>query len=306
MAIVKTRNDKKMKLVSLSKFIIVHKVTLILALVVVLLLSGGYVLAKNTIFKANTIEETLEIDLPFDPEGPYALLLPRRDGDAINLIIKRVSSSREISYELAYQSEGIDRGVQGTINTQDKKSEYAQEILFGTCSQGFTSGGAHCVFDKNVENGTLTLRIKLNKKDPETKKTIVYKMITTWHLQKPDIALGKLTSGDNHFKYTILEKDPSLKLIGFSLINDLTGIPKLPEGKVVSGKVYGLNIPIAKEMPEGDVVVELAEKAPEGAKIYQYIEGENAWKELETKVTGSTFKAIGLGSGIFAVLVNSN
>jgi hypothetical protein len=82
------------------------------------------------------------------------VLTPRKDGNAMNVNIKRVASYDSISYELAYTSEGIDRGVVGTINTADKKPEYDQEVLFGTCSKNV------CKYDTGVENGTLVLHIK--------------------------------------------------------------------------------------------------------------------------------------------------
>ncbi len=239
-----------------------------------------------------------EIDLPFDPEGPYGLLLPRRDGNALVLNIKRVASYEGISYELAYQSDGIDRGVQGTLNTDEKKNEYTQEILFGTCSKGDTFSTLHCVFDKNVENGTLLLKIKKGDK--------LYKMNTTWHLQKPDVALGVITSGDAHFNYKTTASRQELSLVGFSIVNDLSGVPKLPANKKVLGKVYGFNVPIAKTFPKGDVTIELIENPTADAKIYEYMEAQNDWKELDTKISGSKLSTSADNSGIFAALVNSS
>src|SRR5688500_12122156 len=46
------------------------------------------------------------VDVTFDPNGAYALLLPRRDGNAINLNIFRVASFDAFSYQLTYQSTG--------------------------------------------------------------------------------------------------------------------------------------------------------------------------------------------------------
>lgn len=245
-----------------------------------------------------------EVDLPFDPEGPYAILAPRSDGNAAALSITRVASYDFISYELAYQSEGIDRGVQGSLDAKGKKSEYSQEILFGTCSQGYTTGAAHCVFDKNVENGSLTLKIK-KPLEKDAKFVTVYKMITTWHLQKPDVALGVITSGDSHFTYKTSAKREELALVGWSIVNDLSGAPKLPEGKKFLGKVYAFNLPTAKEFPKGEVVIELADKPTQDAKIARYIEAKNEWEMLDTKVKDSKLTAQVGGAGIFAVLVNS-
>ncbi len=289
----------------LKLFLTVHKMTVILVGTLTLLLIGGiFAFQKFSTKDAGPLEE---IDLIFDSEGPYALLFPRKDGNALILNLTRTSSYDSITYELAYTSkvdetivkgnkvsddgesapEGgtIDRGVQGTIDTKDKKGEYEQEILFGTCSKNV------CKYDKGVENGTLTLHIKKGNK--------AYRMITQWHLQQPDIALGILTSGDNHFTYKTDAEREVLSAVGYSIVNDLTGVPKLPSGKEVFGKVYGLNVPIAKNLPAGDVSVELAENSQD-AKIYRYDGSE--WRELETKVDGSKLSTNADGAGIFAVL----
>lgn len=258
-----------------------------------------------------------EIDLNFDPDGPYAELFPRRDGNALILNLKRTLLYDEITYELAYTSrvdetveggpkptpnkkvttdEGesasgsIDRGVVGTIDTKQKKVEYQQEILFGTCSKNV------CKYDKGVENGTLTLHIK--------KGNVAYRMITQWHLQKPDVALGNLSSGDSHFSYKVSAKRENLANIGFTIVNDLTGVPKLPDERQVSGKVYSLNSPLLRDLPVGDVSLELAEKPADGVKIARFVQSQNKWEELDTKVDGTKLTSKSGGGGIFAVLIN--
>lgn len=298
----------------IKAFVKLNKITVGLIAALIIMGLVGFFLFQTIIASKQSQIPLEEIDLAFDPEGPYALLVPRRDGNALSLNIKRVSSYDEIKYELAYQSKidnkgavgvegeenesgGIDRGVQGTLDTKQKKNEYSQEILFGTCSQGFTEGTAHCVFDKDVENGTLTLRIR--------KGNIVHKMVTTWHLQKPDVALGVITSADNHFTYTTKADKQTLSTTGFVIVNDLTGVPKLPEGKQVSGKVYALNVPIARVMPAGEVLVELANNPPAEAKIARFDEGKNEWEIMDTKIAGSKLTASSSGDGIFAVLVHA-
>lgn len=291
-----------------------NKVTSILVSVALVIAFGGWSLFQN--FNSQNNIPTEEIDLPFDAEGPYATLNPRRDGNALILGLKRTSSYDSITYELAYTSlpeevavegtklktpitgdgegEGaggvVDRGVQGTIDTKDKKGEYEQEILFGTCSKNV------CKYDKGVENGTLVLHIKKGNK--------LYRMSTQWHLQKPDVALGSLSSGDGHLIYKAEGSREELTNIGFSIVNDLTGVPKLPSGRVISGKVYAVNVPIAKELKPGEVSIELAENPGEGAKIYRYNFSKSEWQEMDTKVDGSKFSAKADGAGIFAVLVS--
>lgn len=300
----------------LKLFLTVHKTTVILVAVLLSLGFLGYLGVQK--FSASQNAPLEEVDLIFDAEGPYAQTFPRRDGNALILNIKRTSSYDSISYDLAYTSKpdetvvtgnkisedgesspvggSIDRGVSGTIDTgggsatKDKKGEYEQEILFGTCSKNV------CKYDKGVENGTLTLHIKKGNR--------AYRMITQWHLQQPDVALGSLTSGDNHLIYKVDADRQTLSNVGFSIINDLTGVPKLPSGKIILGKVYSLNVPIAKSLSAGSVTLELAENPPADVKLYRYNGSESKWEELDTKIDGSKLSGKANGAGIFAVLTS--
>lgn len=288
-----------------------HKITIILVLVLGVLGILGWLGVQK--FTAGSTDPVQEIDLSFDPEGPFALLFPRRDGNALILNLKRTSSYDSISYELAYTSKvdeikvagnkisedgkgqatsgSIDRGVVGSIETKEKKGEYEQEILFGTCSKNV------CKYDLGVENGTLTLHIKKGRQ--------AFRMITQWHLQKPDVALGNLTSGDGHLVYKVDGDRQTLSNIGFTIINDLTGVPKLPAGKEILGKVYSLNAPIAKELIGGQVSLELADTPPGEAKLYRYNQSKGEWQELDTKIDGSKLSTKAEGAGIFTVLIPS-
>src|SRR3989338_7111441 len=87
---------------SIRTWFTAHKFTAILLIVVILLGAGGVVAFQKIFSKpAGPVEE---VDLSFDPEGPYAALFPRRDGNALVLILKRTGSYDSISYELAYTS----------------------------------------------------------------------------------------------------------------------------------------------------------------------------------------------------------
>jgi len=284
------------------KKFITNKLNIGLVVIIILLLGGGFFTYQQFIASKESQQVLEEVDLPFDSEGPYALLYPRRDGNALVLNLKRTGSYDKISYDLAYVSDnsenseagsevgsgGIDRGVSGDINTKDKKGEYEQEILFGTCSKNI------CKYDTGVENGTLTLHIQKGNK--------AYRMITQWHIQKPDIALGKLTSGDTHMVYQIDKNTIDLSLINYSIINDLSGAPKLPSDKQVLGKVYGVNAPVAKTMPAGEITIELASQPPNDAKIARFDDSANKWIEMETKIDGSKLTAKSDTAGVITVL----
>src|SRR3989344_1177382 len=253
----------------LSKFFS-SKINIVLILVLVLIIAGvGFAVNKFLRVAASKLPTEI-VDLNFVPEGPYAVLDPRRDGNALDLNIFRVSAYESINYELSYQSAGstadegignVDRGVQGTIEAKDKKSEYKQEILFGTCSKADTFALASCVFDKGIESGSLVLRIKKPYEQGD-KTQMIYKMNTTWHLQKPDVSLGVINSADNHFQYRSEAPEDELSIVGFTIVNDLTGAPKLPQGKKVLGKVYAFTLPTAKTFPAGDLAIELIENPP--------------------------------------------
>ncbi len=294
----------------IRSLVLLHKITLILILAVVLVLAGGVVAYQKIANKNAVAADVPEVDLSFDPEGAYAILSPRRDGNALVLDLKRTASYDSISYELAYtslpdnsasgnsgdspvasDSGKIERGVMGTINTNDKKGEYIQEILFGTCSKNI------CQYDRGVEDGTLTLHLR--------KGNQAYRMITEWHLQQPDVALGSLSSGDGHFQYQVTGADNNqtqLSLVKYTIINDLSGSPKLPTNKTVVGKVYALNTPMIKELPGGKVTIELADNPPAGSKIAVFDDVGNLWNELDTQISGSTLSANVQTGGVFAVL----
>lgn len=263
--------------------------TNLLLIGIILLIITGALFGFKKFTNKNTAETAeQETDLTFEADGPYALLIPRKDGNALILNLKRTASYEAISYELSYNAEGVDRGVVGSINTDKKKGEYEQEILFGTCSRNV------CKYDKGVENGTLILHISKGKKK--------FKMVTLWHIQKLTLATGRLISGDSHFMYIITSSKDDLETTGYAVINDLTGVPKLPSDKKVLGKVYALNIPVAKNLSKGEVKIELVGNPPIETKIAYFAERANEWKLLDSKVGGSKVSALAEGAGIFAVL----
>jgi hypothetical protein len=129
-------------------------------------------------------------------------------------------------------------------------------------------------------------------------------MTTTWHLQRPDIALGRITSGDSHFSYNSPVASSELATTGYTIVNDLTAAPKLPEGKDFFGKVYALNVPTARSLPAGEVMIETLDNPPAGATLALYQDQTGNWENLETKVEANKLTAQGKGAGIYAVLVS--
>ncbi|MDO8429368.1 MAG: hypothetical protein Q7S88_01950 [Candidatus Daviesbacteria bacterium] len=269
---------------------------LLLALGLVVILLGGLFLKNYLTPKVDPSAPIIEEELTFDPEGPYVQLLPRNDGNALNLTLKRIARYESLAYELAYtDEEGVSRGV-GDKNTWIKidqsLGEYEQEVLFGTCSKNV------CKYDKGVENGSLSLWVRLENHS--------YRVVANWHLQSPESALGKLVSPDEHLSLTLDPKKHNLALVKFTIIHDLSGAPKISSDKRFVGKVYTVNTPLSKSLPSGEVKLELAEIPPQDAKIAVFSESDNKWNELETKVSGSILTATAPSGGIFAVLALKN
>lgn len=281
-------------MISVNK-LVQNKLNLVLAGALILILIGGY-FAYNQLFAGSQNQGNVQdIDLTFESEGSYALLVPRRDGNAMILTLSRIAGYDGFSYQLAYtDEEGISRGV-GDLDTWinfDKGSgEYKQEILFGTCSRNV------CKYDKGVENGTLTLRLKKGNK--------AYKFDTLWHLQKADLALGKISSGDAHMNVSLDPKKSNLELLGYTIVNDLTGAPKLPDSKKVLGRVYAVNLSSSQDFPEAIVSIDLADAPPVGAQIGIYSDRNNQWNLLETKIEDRKLTATTKYMGIVTVFVPS-
>lgn len=276
---------------SLKKFFSNKTNSIIVAAAIVVLSVAFISYQKLVVARSNlSLNSNQEIDLTFDPEGAYVLLFPRKDGNAMTVDLERTTAYDAIAYELTYNSDGIDRGVVGNIDTRSRSSSYNQEILFGTCSKNV------CAYDKDVESGTLVLHLKKNGQ--------AYRMITQWHIQNLLLVKGVLTSGDDHFSYKIDPKAPSLNLINYSIVNDLSGAPKLPNGKTVVGKVYAVDSPATMTLPQGEISIELADKPGPSAKVYHYDLDKGEWQELDTTISGSTLSASSPSGGIFAVLEN--
>jgi hypothetical protein len=274
-----------------------NKVTVILIVFLFLIFAGG-IFAYQKFLAAPPVPQgdLADQELTFDPEGPYIVMTPRADGNAVTVSIKRIASYDQFAYTISYaDDQGIPRGAgdENTWITLEKgKGEYDQEILFGTCSKNV------CKYDQGVENGTLVLRIKKGNQP--------YRMTSTWHLQNVSLAEGKLVSGDNHMFYTIDKKDVDPTNAGFSVINELTGAPKIPSGRQVMGKVYSLTTAFTKVLPKGHVKIELADNPPSDAKIARFDESKSDWVQLDAKVNGSTLEADAESGGIITVLVPKN
>ncbi len=131
-----------------------YKKYLIIGGVVVLLVVGYWLFARNTIVKKQTADET-----------PTEQVLPTVDS-SVKVSLKAVSANKEVSlevsgmpagtqsvdYELSYQTAA--QGLQGVIGTvsSDGQTSFKKQLTLGTCSSGT------CVYHQVVGKINLTLK----------------------------------------------------------------------------------------------------------------------------------------------------
>jgi hypothetical protein len=188
-------------------------------------------------------------------------LTPRADGKEFTMDISRIKNAQTIEYELVYLSQGLSRGVIGSIDLRGETS-ISRKLLLGTCSRNV------CKYDEGVNEGTLTLRFR----GPEGAR----KFTTEFHLQRGD---NELTSIDGKFKLTG-------KLSGgaFYITMSTIGLPKEIEGKIIAGP-YGVFTSGSTTIKNGVVSLKLSEEI-EGAKTYSW--SGKAWEEQKSEIKNKT------------------
>lgn len=86
-------------------------------------------------------------------EGPQVDLTPRYDKKAVILKIASISADiKNVDYELVYDTNGVQRGVLGSLEIKGGQNSLLKEILLASCSKNV------CVFDKNVSKLSLTVK----------------------------------------------------------------------------------------------------------------------------------------------------
>jgi len=251
------------------------RLTIILIIVAVLLIVGGIFLIKGRNKDQNADEnqqdqkKTLETPLE---DRPYVALIPRADGKEFTLEISRIKNAKTIEYELVYESQGLSRGVIGSVELSSGETEVSRKLLLGTCSRDV------CKYDEGVEQGSLTLRFR------GTEGT--RKFETSFHLQQG----GKeLTSMDNNFKLT-----GKFAANTFYLTMQTIGLPKEVEEKVIAGP-YGIFTAGSVSVKNSILTMTLDETSAE-AKLF-FFNGQTLTEqkdiEIEENILTATVDSLG-------------
>lgn len=198
-----------------------------------------------------TPEEGLLLETPLE-ERPFVSLTPRADGKELTLKIDNILNADIIEYELTYLSNGLSRGVIGTINLKGEVS-VSRGLLLGTCSKNV------CKYDEDVSSGTLTLRFR----SPEGTR----KFIADFRLLQ---GVDQLTSTDQELSLTA-----NFPASTFYLMMSTIGLPAPIEGELIAGP-YGIFTAGAKAIKNGQIEFV---SASEEALIYAWT--GKVWEEVE-------------------------
>lgn len=235
--------------------------------VVLLLIIGGFFLlgrrGTSESEPSTAPKEGVLIETPFE-ERPYAILVSRADGREFTLEISRISEETKIiEYELVYLTNGLSRGVVGSVDLKGE-SKISRNLLLGTCSRNV------CKYDEGVEKGTLTLRFR----EPEGTR----KFVSDFHLQQGG---DELTSLDGKFKLA-----GKLSGSAFYITMSTIGLPADLEGEVASGP-YGVFTSGSGAVKNGTVGLEVS-----GGKAELYAWAGKAWEKISgAKIEDQTISA---------------
>jgi hypothetical protein len=220
-------------------------------------------------------KEGVLIETPLE-ERPYVALIPRTDGKEFTLEISRIKPETEtIEYELVYLSNGLSRGVVGSVSLDGEK-QISRKLLLGTCS------GSVCKYDEGVEEGTLTLRFR------ESGGT--RKLVADFHLQE---AAEQLTSADGKFEF-----NGNFPVGVFYITMSTIGLPADLDGEIAAGP-YGVFTSGRETVKDGVVSLEITE---EKIKLYSWT--GKAWEEMkEAEREGQTISAPISQLATFAAIV---
>lgn len=129
----------------------------ILAMVLVVLLGGGYFVLFANKTTAPSTPTTQEIQvLSLKPEDIGLKLSARDDKKAVKFTISRASDIASVDYELDYLAQGnIPRGAVGTEKPANGIID-TKYIELGSCSSG------KCKYDQGVTSVNLVLKVTKN------------------------------------------------------------------------------------------------------------------------------------------------
>ena len=255
-----------------------NTVIFIVVIAVLLIFVGAIFLLrgkrKTETSSENQQNQQTTLETPLE-DRPYVSLTPRADGKEFTLDITRIKNTQTIEYELVYESQGLSRGVIGSVDLKNE-DKVQRKLLLGSCSKDV------CKYDEGVEKGTLTLRFRGS--DGSRKFT------SDFRLQQGGKELSSM--------------DEKFKLIGkfsagtFYLTMSTIGLPEKIEGKVIGGP-YGV-FTAGSSVVKNSVLTMTLSETPTEAKLFLW-DGESSVEQKGAKIEGEDLIATVNSLGTFFI-----
>jgi hypothetical protein len=253
--------------------------TIILIIVAVILIVSGIFLIKgkdkNQKTNENQQDQKKTLETPLE-DRPYVVLIPRADGNEFTLEISRIKNAKTIEYELVYESQGLSRGVIGSVEISSGETEVSRKLLLGSCSKDV------CKYDEGVEQGSLTLRFR----GAEGTR----KFETSFHLQQGD---KELTTVDESFKLA-----GKFAATTFYLTMPTIGLPEKTENKVIAGP-FGV-FTAGSTTAKGSALSLVLSESPSSSKLFLF-DGGKSTEQSGAKTEGQNLTAAVDSLGTFFV-----
>lgn len=246
------------------------KISLIIGIVLFILAVGigGILIFKERKTTSSSVptgaKPEAEVEIALE-DRPYVTLTPRSDGREFTLEISRIKNAQTIEYELVYESQGLSRGVIGSVDLNGETA-ISRKLLLGTCSRNV------CKYDEGVEEGTLTLRFR----GPEGTK----KFTSEFHLQQGG---QELTSLDSQFKLT-----GKFSPTTFYITMPTIGLPEEIEGNVF-GQPYGV-FTAGSSLAKNSTLTITLDEVPSEAKLFIF-DGEKLLEQEEIEIENNVLTA---------------
>lgn len=250
--------------------------TIILVLAAILLVVVGTFLVIRGKNKSKVTEEEVQESKTLETpliDRPFVALIPRTDGKEFTMEISRIKNAKSIEYEMVYLSQGLSRGVIGSIETNGE-TEVSRKLLLGTCSKDV------CKYDEGVEEGTLTLRFRGTDG--------VRKFISDFRLQQ---GANELISIDNKFKLT--GKFPATT---YYLTMSTIGLPEEITSTVV-GQPYGVFT--AGSSAIKNIALSMTFESQETPTKLFFFDGKTSIEQTGAKFENSAINATVNNLGVF-------
>jgi len=249
-------------------WIVILVVVFAIAIIITFLLIGKN-RSKPQSEKPQTVEEA--IITPTIEDLSYFSLVPRRDGNAFNLIVKRIPNDASIDYEITYTTlENLSQGIVGEAKAG--QNEYQYEHLFGTCSKNV------CKYDKGVEFGQLTAQFK----EPQKR----YHTSFDFHLQNLGFVGGKLSLKDESASLDI--PAGAISSSQFFISHQTGGLPSSVKEKILIGSPVGFFSSAGDRLSKEATLTVNLPKTPEGEVVAWGWDGKNEkWVEFPAEIKES-------------------